>query len=714
MDSEKLKLIHEVGSVLALLAEKNGGIFIQNLLKDYQSETGKVFPLRKMGYINPVKAIKAMGEHVKIIGDKSFGVKRILSLDQDETILPSNQNQNRAPLRSIQPPNHHFQLPNFSQPPPLKTNIPPPMIGNSGLSPMDPSRPPPPITYSNLAPNIQSRPPSRGPTPPSYRSENMQTRHYRAPISPEPDTDEKMANLQNGNQTPSDPETEIKGEKAKKKKRAKKSLMIPQRMTYQLTFVNQYQLEKIEIVDVFAKFGELVRVSVFSGIKRRCFIHYKNEENAIAALEALKDDDQYFDLEIADACKREPSESDNEEESSEEEEETNKKPIDMVIHRGAYQLSYSTENYVHKEEIGNYFAEHGSNIPIRVAGVDSNFRRVKGRARVFVKFYDKATALTVLNKLGPQFEDLEIAKSCVVPEVDPKLKSIVPLGPDDFYCLRFRNFGPGNGLFATWQIYDMFNQFGEVASVRQDTMQWCYIRYSRQEEAQAAFDEYSSYNTILDSFGIANTKSKDDQDADIEDDEQTDMELFISNYPHAMTLKNLRRIFKDHKLKFRRTRVTEQKAYCFAKVGTVEEMKAVIRDLNGLDIRGRRLIVRAKIQEMHEAIEEELRAEAEQTKDQEVNGWGDRYQDLEETEVKVIIAGYSEDTTEDDLWQLLAPYRPTKILMGEPEEAEEESFTFSNIFFANKNSATRAIEELDGTTFGSSEIVLEIDSVSNL
>ena len=55
MDSEKSELINEVGSVLALLANQNGGILLPNLLKSYQKETGKVFPLRKMGYINPAE-----------------------------------------------------------------------------------------------------------------------------------------------------------------------------------------------------------------------------------------------------------------------------------------------------------------------------------------------------------------------------------------------------------------------------------------------------------------------------------------------------------------------------------------------------------------------------------------------------------------------------------------------------------------------------------
>jgi len=480
--------------------------------------------------------------------------------------------------------------------------------------------------------------------------------------------------------------------------------MVPQRMTYQLTFVNQYQLSKLEIVDAFEKFGELVRVSVFSGIKRRCFIHYTNEENAIAALESLKEDDQFFDLEIADACKREPSENDDETESSEEEEEASKTPLDMVIHRGTYQLSFSTENYVRLEAIQDLFEQYG-----KVSGVDCNMRRVKGRARVFVKFFEKSSALLAYTNLKQQFEDLEVAKSCVKAEGDSS--EIVPMGPDGKYCLRFRNFGPGNGLFANWEVRDMFSQFGEVCNVKQDTMQWCYIRFNQQQQAQAAFDEYK-HSTILESFGIA--KWRDEEEDKTEEEEQSDMELFIGNYPHAMTLKNLRRLFREHqhKLQFRRMRVNGQKAYCFAKVDTVEEMKEVIRDLNGLEIRkDRKLIVRAKIQEMHEAIEEELRVEAEEdqkrAQDMVHKIWSDTApsSNYVKTEVKVVIAGYPEETTERDLWKLLDLYDPVKIVMGCPDE----EFTYSHVVFDNMVSAERAVNDLDGSAVGAAKhIVVEL------
>ena len=122
----------------------------------------------------------------------------------------------------------------------------------------------------------------------------------------------------------------------------------------------------------------------------------------------------------------------------------------------------------------------------------------------------------------------------------------------------------------------MFGQFGEVVSVKQDERQWCYIRYNHQEEAQAAYNEMR-YSTLLASFGVAQWKvvTSDTSEADSEENledgkqkkkvvrpppEESDMELFIGNYPHSMSLKQIKRLFKHHarKMEFRTMRVTDQ------------------------------------------------------------------------------------------------------------------------------------------------------------
>ena len=81
-----------------------------------------------------------------------------------------------------------------------------------------------------------------------------------------------------------------------------------------------------------------------------------------------------------------------------------------------------------------------------MAGIDCNFKRVKGRARVFVKFHEKIHAVTAFKQLRDSFEDLEVAKSCVGTDED-ETDEVVPEGPDGLYCIRFRNLGPGDGLF---------------------------------------------------------------------------------------------------------------------------------------------------------------------------------------------------------------------------------------------------------------------------
>ena len=47
-----------------------------------------------------------------------------------------------------------------------------------------------------------------------------------------------------------------------------------------------------------------------------------------------------------------------------------------------------------------------------MAEVCSNFRKIKGKARVFVKYADKIQAITALRQLKHQFDDLGVANCC--------------------------------------------------------------------------------------------------------------------------------------------------------------------------------------------------------------------------------------------------------------------------------------------------------------
>jgi hypothetical protein len=420
-------LMDEVGKILSVLAKRESGLCSKNFLQAYKKETGQQFPLRKLGHVHPLKAVEAMDAYVKIENNSLTGEKHIVAVktatytrDCDNIAVMNGVNY-RTPQSPHIPDTKHAQRDNGLrretcnriQPPPNTMN-PLPRFPHHAVPPTSFSVPPPSIRHHG---NTTS-------------AEKVKIHPENLPVSKESGTDNFAVTT-----------VDIAREKRVPKKAKSKSVMIPVRGTYQLTFINRYQMEKSEIIDIFQKFGKLISVSVLSGIKRRCFVHYSCEEEALVALDKLKDDDQFHELDIADDCKRIPTENENDDNVETDEEEEEAPDVDIRPHRGTYQLSFSTEKYVRMEDINIMFSEFGP-----VAGIDCNFKRVKGRARVFVKFHEKIHAVTAFKQLKDSFEDLEVAKSCVGTDED-ETDEVVPEGPDGLYCIRFRNLGPGDGLF---------------------------------------------------------------------------------------------------------------------------------------------------------------------------------------------------------------------------------------------------------------------------
>ena len=93
------------------------------------------------------------------------------------------------------------------------------------------------------------------------------------------------------------------------------------------------------------------------------------------------------------------------------------------------------------------FSDYG-----QVSEVCSNFRKIKGRARVFVKYLDKIQAITALRQLRHQFDDLGVAKCCLKDDVK---KVVIPEWKDGTFSVRFKNIGPEGDIFRRQELYQV-------------------------------------------------------------------------------------------------------------------------------------------------------------------------------------------------------------------------------------------------------------------
>ena len=87
-----------------------------------------------------------------------------------------------------------------------------------------------------------------------------------------------------------------------------------------------------------------------------------------------------------------------------------------------------------------------------MAEVCSNFRKIKGKARVFVKYGDKIQAITALRQLKHQFDDLGVANCC---QKDVVREVTIPVGKDGTFSVRFKNIGPMGDIFRRQEIYQV-------------------------------------------------------------------------------------------------------------------------------------------------------------------------------------------------------------------------------------------------------------------
>ena len=117
---------------------------------------------------------------------------------------------------------------------------------------------------------------------------------------------------------------------------------------------------------------------------------------------------------------------------------------------------------------------------------------------MFVKYPDKIQAITAFRNLKHQFDDLGVANCC---QKDDTKSVVIPARKDGTYSVRSKNIGPTREIFIRQEIYQMFETFGEVIGVKTDLRRWTYVKYSKQEEAMAAYQEFSLAQN-LPTFGI--------------------------------------------------------------------------------------------------------------------------------------------------------------------------------------------------------------------
>ena len=115
----------------------------------------------------------------------------------------------------------------------------------------------------------------------------------------------------------------------------KKPILKPHRGTFQLTFINHFQLEKSVLLDYFQQQQGFIGANILSGLKRRCFVSYKREQDALDALENLKGNETLVELDVADDCKMENYEDQVQQNLEEDIPE-------IYACRGTFQLSFTT------------------------------------------------------------------------------------------------------------------------------------------------------------------------------------------------------------------------------------------------------------------------------------------------------------------------------------------------------------------------------------
>ena len=231
-----------------------------------------------------------------------------------------------------------------------------------------------------------------------------------------------------------------------------------------------------------------------------------------------------------------------------------------------------------------------------------------------------------------------------------------------------------------------------------------FLRYSDESSARDAYNRYSICDQFP-GFGPA-SEPKHAAAGGAADVGQpagrappSGLELYVGNYPHRMGRRGLKKVFGAFpfpKLRFIGFHREGRRAYCFAEADSRETFEAVLRTMNGAEVSGRRLVVRATAPAAVQADGERTeggRRQAGQAADVPFDDF-----------VRVAVANYPAGA-EGRLEELLLPYDPVSILKNEEEE-EEEEVQCCIALFRTDSDADMAVKHLNQVLFMSSYVLL--------
>jgi len=506
--------------------------------------------------------------------------------------------------------------------------------------------------------------------------------------------------------------------------------LIPFQGSFQLTFLNHLQADRDTLFNLFSKHGDVLQGSkIYSLMKRRCYIHYATQDEALTALKELTGCAVVQDLSIAKDCirhnKRRQTSADTATADTEE--------PDMVASLGTYDLTYTTDRDFNIPDIRARFAEFGT-----VGSVVAGSRIIKGRTRVFVKFNEYFGALEALSSLKSSLPDLAVAKSC-----RPSERSDNALCPDNngFYCVRFKNCDTsGRHILQRAEVIELFNQFGAVMSVYGDRLRWCYVRFKQEEEAKLAVSELSLAGQLP---GIDFASSRRDTNQLVKKrirdaPDESANELLISNYPHSTSAARLTSFFSEiSSFKIREMITDGRKAYAFARCDTKDELERAVATYHNTRLGNRQVRVVAKLPQVQAEIQAELdrkqsctmrlpatdldphelfshtSSDSDSDVDDELLSSVDQLtvEDVARSPdvCNVVLANFGPATTEKDIAILLSAFQVVWIRLKEQAPVSTDEFSYAIVGFASRQQADLAIDQLDGSVnLFSENIVLQL------
>ncbi|KAL8094619.1 polyadenylate-binding protein 2-like [Apium graveolens] len=234
------------------------------------------------------------------------------------------------------------------------------------------------------------------------------------------------------------------------------------------------------------------------------------------------------------------------------------------------------------------------------------------------------------------------------------------------------------------QLYDLFNQVGQVVSVRvcRDlstgrSLGYGYVNYSNQQDATRAIDVLNF--TPLNNKTIRVSVSRRDPT----DRKSGAGNIFIKNLDKSIDIKALHETFSSFgtivSCKIATDNSGQSKGYGFVQYDSEEAAQTAIDKLNGMLMNDKQVYVGVFLRKQ------------------------DRDSEMSKTKFNnIYVKNLSESTSEDDLRKTFGEYGPiTSVVVMRDADGKSKCFGFVN--FENPEDAARAVDALNGKKFDDKE-----------